>query len=90
MRQSGERYALGDDMPSRQPGARGLQQASEYIAFAFHGVLITHLDSLGHIFWNGQMYNGISSASVASIGAIGGSSGSRTYPSSQPTLVVVG
>ncbi len=64
MRQSGERYALGDDMPSRQAGYRGLQQASEYIAFAFHGVLITHLDSLGHIFWNGQMYNGISSASV--------------------------
>ena len=43
----------GNAAPRRGPGG-----ASDFIGLAFHGLTITHLDSLCHQFWDGQMYNG--------------------------------
>jgi len=43
----------GDAAPRRGPGG-----ASDFMGLAFHGLTITHLDSLCHQFWDGQMYNG--------------------------------
>ena len=35
-----------------------MQSSADFIGMAFHGVTITHVDSLAHFFWEGQMYNG--------------------------------
>ena len=43
----------GKAAPSRGPGS-----ASDFIGLSFHGLTITHLDSLCHQFWDGKMYNG--------------------------------
>ena len=43
----------GDSGPSSGPGG-----SSDFIGLSFHGVTITHLDSLCHQFWNGNVYNG--------------------------------
>lgn len=32
--------------------------AAEYVGFAFHGMNMTHIDALSHIFWDKQMFNG--------------------------------
>ena len=40
--------------------------ASEFIGMVFHGMNVTHIDSLSHMFWNGKMYNGFSSNEVTS------------------------
>ena len=45
-----------------------VQAAMEYIAFRFHGPVITHIDGLAHVFWKGQMYNGRSAAVVSTSG----------------------
>jgi hypothetical protein len=39
---------------------KGERQASarEWIGLEFHGRTVTHLDALGHIFWDAKMYNG--------------------------------
>ena len=42
--------------PHRREGDRGFG-ASEYVGFVFHGLNITHLDALSHIFWDRKMYN---------------------------------
>ena len=34
------------------------QSASDFIGLSFHGLTVTHLDSLCHQFWDGKMYNG--------------------------------
>ena len=59
MTQSGEGYA---NQPETFPPQ--MQGSGDFIGMAFHGYSITHLDSLCHIFWNGQMFNGRSSALV--------------------------
>ena len=56
---SGEVYASSEEAGSGQ-----MQGSGDFIGMAFHGFSITHLDSLCHIFWNGLMYNGRSSAIV--------------------------
>lgn len=33
--------------------------AAEFIGFAFHGMNMTHLDALSHIFWDRSMFNGV-------------------------------
>jgi kynurenine formamidase len=53
---SGEAYRPGEG-PDRQ-------SASDYFGMVFHGHTITHVDSLAHFFWDGQMYNGVSSRRV--------------------------
>lgn len=43
----------GESAPEEGPGG-----SSDFIGLSFHGLTVTHLDSLCHQFWNGQMYNG--------------------------------
>lgn len=50
---SGEGFAPGTESPPGQA-----QSSSDFIGLAFHGTTITHVDSLAHFFWEGQMYNG--------------------------------
>lgn len=52
MLESGEAYAL----PSAPHWTR--QFCTDYIGMGFHGLTITHIDSLSHEFWQGKMYNG--------------------------------
>ena len=42
----------GDTVPAQGGGG-----TADFLGFSFHGLTITHLDSLCHIFWNGQMFN---------------------------------
>ena len=53
MVKSGEAYVT----PS---GARlgPRQVARDFIGMIFHGITVTHVDALSHIFWNGKMYGG--------------------------------
>jgi kynurenine formamidase len=39
--------------------------AQEFIGMVFHGLDVTHLDSLAHIFWDGKMYGGASASLVS-------------------------
>jgi kynurenine formamidase len=60
MIQCGEQFAHRDNEPYV------LQTALDYFGVAFHNVLVTHLDAVGHVFWDGHMYNGVSAASNTS------------------------
>ena len=53
MVESGEGWATGDKVSSRPSAV-----AMDYIGMIFHGVSVTHVDSLAHFFWNGKTYNG--------------------------------
>ena len=59
MTRSGEGYTHDPD--AFPPPTQG---SGDFIGLAFHGYSITHLDSLAHIFWNGQMFNGRPSSMV--------------------------
>ena len=55
------RIMLATGEPSDAPGAVGggsLTFASEHLGLVYHGLTVTHLDGLGHAFWQGRMYNG--------------------------------
>lgn len=43
----------GESAPAEGSGA-----STDWYGMACHGHSMTHLDSLGHLFWNGKMYNG--------------------------------
>ena len=51
----------GDSCPDEGPGG-----TSDFIGFSFHGLTITHLDSLCHQVWDGKMYNGFPASDVNS------------------------
>jgi kynurenine formamidase len=69
MIESGDGWATGDKVTSR-----ALQVATDYVGMTFHGFTITHLDSLAHFFWQGQMYNGSPAKMVSTdLGATVGS-----------------
>ena len=53
MLESGEGWASGQKVSSRPNAA-----AIDYIGMVFHGVAVTHVDSLAHFFWQGKTYNG--------------------------------
>jgi kynurenine formamidase len=53
MLESGEGWASGEKVSSRANAA-----AIDYIGMVFHGLAVTHLDSLAHFFWQGKTYNG--------------------------------
>ena len=53
MLESGEGWASGEKVSARPNAA-----AIDYIGMVFHGVAVTHVDSLAHFFWNGKTYNG--------------------------------
>ena len=58
---------LGLDEPDRQNlfGAGRAGAAQEYIGMVFHGLDVTHLDSLAHLFWDGKMYGGAPASLVS-------------------------
>jgi kynurenine formamidase len=50
---------MADDARMASPADRGRTSAAlEYVGLVFHGVSVTHVDALAHIFWDGQMYGG--------------------------------
>ena len=55
--------------------ATGPHGSSDFIGLSFHGLTITHLDSLCHQFWDGKMYNGkpaslVTAEHKATVGAV--------------------
>lgn len=61
MIESGEGYAHEEKAGPPRPA----QTSSDFIGVAFHGHVITHVDSLSHFFFGGQMYNGKPSSLVS-------------------------
>ncbi len=51
-------------------GVPGLETALDYVGVAFHGMAVTHIDALCHVFVDGEMYNGRPATAVKSIGAL--------------------
>jgi kynurenine formamidase len=51
-------------------GIPGYEAAGDYLATQVHGMGITHVDALCHIFVRGQMYNGVPAEQVRSNGAL--------------------
>jgi kynurenine formamidase len=51
----------------------GLQASADFIGVSFHGMAVSHVDALCHVFVDGQMYNGFPASDVTSRGARHGS-----------------
>ena len=66
-----QRYMLSTGLGLADEGRKGLLGggraggAQEFIGMVFHGLDVTHLDSLAHIFWDGKMYGGVSASMVS-------------------------
>ena len=56
---SGEQFALHPEEKEFN-----LQLSRDFLGFTYHGLYMTHLDALSHVFYKGQMYNNNSSALV--------------------------
>src|SRR5579862_8858465 len=66
MIRSGEGLSDENSVPPIQLEVRGRARlAAEYIGLRFHGLEITHIDALSHVFWDGQAYNGVPAARVS-------------------------
>ncbi|MDQ2637829.1 MAG: cyclase family protein [Actinomycetota bacterium] len=50
-------------------GVEGAEASIDYIGLSFHGLGVSHLDALCHVFHKGIMYNGFSASDVLSTGA---------------------
>jgi kynurenine formamidase len=50
-------------------GVDGAEASVDYIGLAFHGLGVSHLDALCHVFHRGIMYNGFPASEVLSTGA---------------------
>jgi kynurenine formamidase len=57
----------GDVAGSGRP--TDLQASTDFVGVAFHGMAVSHIDALCHVFVDSQMYNGFPAADVTSIGA---------------------
>ncbi len=51
-------------------GVPGLETALDFVGVSFHGMAVSHLDALCHVFHDGLMYNGFPATDVKSIGAM--------------------
>ena len=66
-----QRYMLSTGLGLDEEGRRGLMGAGraggaqEFIGMVFHGLDVTHLDSLAHLFWDGKMYGGAPASLVS-------------------------
>ncbi|MDZ4827241.1 MAG: cyclase family protein [Actinomycetota bacterium] len=47
----------------------GLQVSADFVGVSFHGMAVSHIDALCHVFVDGQMYNGYPASDVTSLGA---------------------
>lgn len=70
-----QRYMLSTGLGEIEPGqdrrrllgpGRG-GGAQEFIGMVFHGLDVTHLDSLAHVFWDGMMYGGVPASKVSDL-----------------------
>jgi kynurenine formamidase len=59
-----QHYMLGAGDGYRSGEGPDRQVATDYFGLVFHGHTITHIDSLAHFMWDGQLYNGVSSRRV--------------------------
>jgi kynurenine formamidase len=50
-------------------GRHGLHASADFVGVAFHGMAVSHIDALCHVFVDGQMYNGYPASDVTSVGA---------------------
>lgn len=50
-------------------GPDALQASADFVGVAFHGMVVSHIDALCHVFVDGQMYNGHPASSVTTRGA---------------------
>ena len=50
-------------------GPDALQASADFIGVAFHGMVVSHVDALCHVFVDGKMYNGHPASSVTTRGA---------------------
>jgi kynurenine formamidase len=57
--------AAGDVLRAGAP----LQASADFVGVAFHGMAVSHIDALCHVFVDGQMYNGFPASDVTSLGA---------------------
>src|SRR3954453_8510043 len=59
-----QRYMLSTGLGLADEGRQNIMGtaraggAQEFIGMVFHGLDVTHLDSLAHIFWDGKLYGG--------------------------------
>lgn len=58
-------HVLPNEAVEKQEGNRHLGSAGEYISMRTHGIWVTHVDALSHVFWDGKMYNGFPASSVS-------------------------
>lgn len=56
-------------------GVQGLETALDFVGVAFHGMAVSHMDALCHVFVKGRMYNGYPASDVRSVGALRNSIG---------------
>src|SRR2546423_7320104 len=49
--------------------AGALQSSADFVGVAFHGMAVSHIDALCHVFVDGEMYNGYPASDVTSVGA---------------------
>ena len=52
-----------------ETGMPGMESAMDFIGVAFHGMAVSHIDALCHVFVNETMYNGFKATDVRSTGA---------------------
>lgn len=52
-----------------ETGVPGMESAMDFIGVAFHGMAVSHIDALCHVFVNEVMYNGFAASDVKSTGA---------------------
>lgn len=60
--------AAGDARDS--DGFPGYEAARDYVGCHVHGLGVSHIDALCHMFWRGKMYNGYPASDVKSTGAV--------------------
>jgi kynurenine formamidase len=75
------RPAIDNPMPAMHHMVRGgdvcgvighedsLQVSLDFVGVSFHGMAVSHIDALCHVFVDGEMYNGFPASDVTSVGA---------------------
>lgn len=63
---SGEGVNRAEGVPDTNLGRGDLGSAVEFVGLVYHGTDVTHIDSVAHLFWKGQIYNDRSSGLVTS------------------------
>lgn len=48
---------------------RGLQASADFVGVSYHGMAVSHIDALCHVFVDGEMYNAFPASDVTSRGA---------------------